>query len=45
MKAGEEDRVGFCMTLTQCPISDEQMSKLLDILDKAAQDAAVVMEW
>lgn len=45
MKPGEENRVGFCMTLTECPISDEQMGKLLEILDKAAEDAASVMAW
>ncbi len=45
MKKGEENRVGFCMTLTECPISEEQMGKLLEILDKAAEEAAVVMDW
>ncbi len=44
-KQGEEDRVGFCMTLTQCPITDEQLAKLLNILDKAAEEAAAVMKW
>lgn len=45
MKQGEENRVSFSMTLTECPISDEQMGKLLEILDKAAMDAAAVMDW
>lgn len=45
MKKGEENRVGFCMTLTECPISDEQMGKLLEILGEAAEKAAAVMDW
>lgn len=45
MKEGEENRVAFSLTLTQCPISDEQMGKLLAILEKAAEDAAAVMVW
>ena len=43
LKEGQEDRVSFTLTLTECPISDEQMGKLLDILEKAAEEADAVM--
>lgn len=45
MKESGENRVSFSLTLTECPISDEQMGKLLEILDKAAEEAAAVMAW
>ncbi len=37
--------VTYSVTMNKCDIDDEQMRKLLDILDKAAKDAAVVMGW
>lgn len=43
MENGPVTRLSYEMTLNNCDISEEQMSKLLDILDKAAEDAAVVM--
>ncbi len=40
-----EERVAYTLTLNQCHVSDEQMGKLLGILDKAAEEAASVLDW
>jgi len=42
---GERSRVSYHLIVDKCDINDEQMRKLLDILDKTAKDAAVVMGW
>ena len=43
VKEGQEDRVSFTLSIRECPINDEQMGKLLDILEKVAKDADTVM--
>jgi len=43
MKKGGD--VALSLTLTKCPISDEQTAKLLNILDKAAEEVVTVMNW
>lgn len=45
MQGNEKTMVGISMTLAECIVSDEQMGKLLEILDKAAEEANTVMGW
>lgn len=44
IQGGEDSKVSFMLHIDQVSISDEQNGKLLDILDRAAAEAEIVLK-